>query len=74
MTSHPLTPQSIRTARHQAGLSQPQLAAALIDASPEELERFQQFHQALFQVRRWEQGSQSPDRRHTAQLRRILKL
>lgn len=72
--SHPITPDQIQQARLTAGLTQPQLAAALIDASPAELARFRQFQQALFQVRRWEQGANTPDRRNTRKLRRILNL
>lgn len=70
----PLTPDQIQQARQSAGLTQPQLAAALIGATPAELARFRQFQQALFQVRRWEQGANTPDRRNTQQLRRILTI
>ena len=74
MPPDPLTPSTIKQARLAAGLTQPQLAAALIDATPEELERFRDFQQAMNQVRRWEQGANQPDRRNTPKLRRILNI
>jgi len=72
--SQPPTPNEIKTARHQLDLTQAELAAALLDATPDETSRFTEFLAKLGAVRNWEAGKQTPDRHHTPKLRRILNL
>ena len=73
-TSQPPTPDAIKAARLTAGLTQAELAAALLDATPAETARFTEFLAKLGAVRNWEAGKQTPDRHHTPKLRRILNL
>ncbi len=73
-TSHTLTPDVIKTARTDAGMTQVELAAALIDATPQELHRLKEFFNALMTVRTWESGKHPPDPRNTRALIRILDL
>ena len=67
----PLTPNDIRALRQAHGWTQLELAAHLIDATPEEIDRIKDFYAAYQLVLRWEAGRHSPDRAHTANLRRL---
>ena len=72
--SQPPTPDQIKAARDRLDLTQANLAAALIDATPEEVDRFNQFLTKLNAVRNWEAGRQTPDHFNTPKLRRILHI
>ena len=72
--SHTLTPDSIKAARTDAGMTQVELAAALIGATPQELPRLKEFFNALMTVRTWESGKHPPDPRNTRALLRILDI
>lgn len=70
--TNPPTPDQIKRRRIAKDWTQHDLAAALIDATPEELARMAQFNATLVRVQRWEQGKQTPDRKNTRKLARIL--
>ena len=67
----PLTPTDIKALRHDRGWTQLELAAHLIDATPEEMDRIRDFYAAFRRVQQWESGRESPDRANTANLRRL---
>ena len=67
----PLAPDDIRALRQAHGWTQLELAAHLIDATPEEIDRFRDFYATFRRVLLWEAGRQSPDRANTANLRRL---
>ena len=69
---NPLTPEEIKRRRLARDWMQKDLAAALIDATPQELARMEQFANALQRVRNWEQGATIPDRKNTKRLARIF--
>lgn len=71
---NPPTPEQIKAARQSANLSQLELAAHLIDATPEQLELIRDWYNALRSVRYWESGTHTPDRDNTKRLRRTLNL
>lgn len=70
----PPTAEEIKRQRLQRDWTQKDLAAALIDATPQELARMEAFANALQRIRNWEQGATIPDRKNTTRLRRILNL
>lgn len=71
---NPPTAAAIKTARESANLTQLELAGRLIDATPEEIERFRQLTHTLYALRNWEAGRNTPDKRNTQRLRRTLTL
>ena len=68
----PPTPEEIKAWRLARDWMQKDLAAALIDATPHELARMEEFANALMRVRNWEQGATIPDRKNTKRLARIF--
>jgi DNA-binding transcriptional regulator YiaG len=68
----PLDPATIKAQRKERGWSQAELAHRLINATPEEIERFRQYQQAYRNVQNWEKGRYAPDPTNTDRLIRAL--